>query len=1525
MANAGQAVLTVVGTVVGAYFGYPQLGYALGSLAGQALFPTKLPTVSGPKLADFGQTQSSVGAPIPQGWGACPAVGNIIAKSDVREVIVSEEVGGKGGPTQTTETPTYYQDFAIGFNDGEIAGIRRIWTNGKLIYDRRPQLDDEAESAFTSRMAANDLLDEIMVVYFGTEDQEPDPTLEAFYGVGEVSAFRGLAYVVLANWQNKPEDGNKMPLSWRIEFFTDATVTSLHGTEYSNYVLYPWLAGNPVNPKNAHIFTVHSVGIGDPAGGITGTVVTSVNQGISLVEGFRSKAISKYQGCATSTATLGGIDTGVTDSMGGYTATEIDRINVLLHYNTFDTDNAYSTKVEYGTALDAGGYNECMVAFPGGNVILSDDGFTLVGVFTGTGNKQYKVVSAAEVTTDQGWDIVNTSLCSAFGDNMLESVGLTIGVERVPRGPDNPCAPLDPDEVVIRLPGTNNFAIVDGVLTRCSPWEKITAQAHVMQAYSGTVPVTYPLNPCRPATHAQFNDRTFWEEAYLEQVALGNMAAGLTFGVHYPVNITSYWQREASFETYETHLVPLSLIVHDLCIQAGYAEADFDVTDLAGTMLIGFVRTGPMAARGCIEALRPMAMFDEVEDNGVIKFIKRGKGIVGTVRDEDLGAFYSTDNEGKPVSKITTTKLMDYDIPRQVRLHYLSYDRDYDAGQADSPVRTDTDAVQTVDFDTTVVLTDEAGTQIVQRIWADFWASRWNHTIFLDASAHQYKATDCLAVPVDGAYQRMRIGSIADKLPSIRQFELVRDDSAAFLSYALGQDPPPQLTDVLGVDSPCAAVLLDIPLLRDADDDAGFYAVASPLIVGSTFKGAVLMRSLDGSNYERATQFSSGGIVGTVLTGAQDCDPAVIDRKSELVIKLPSGTLSSKTYAEVLAGANAAAIGVDGRWEIVQWMDAELFGTTTWKLTNLLRGRRGTEHNVATSATNDTFVVLAQAVRVPLDIVYVGKALLYKCVATNQPLDGSDAQTFTGRGVSIKPFSPVFIRGDRDPNTGIWTISWLRRGRIGQTMQSGVDIPLSEEVADYEIEVLDEDENVVRTLSISAETAAYSYENQLVDHGETPDTLIINVYQMSTRIGRGYAGFAMLHAKQPYVGPAGSAPFLAQSGDGAPVPAGYSDGKFILCKKGSKAAIAQIGFYAWTGAGSPTFLGSNYYEDDNIPEGGIPPTYIETVKSLFPYFIAPSSVTFGMYWSFQSAGELSTRTTENRHLYYTTLTGQAPQRVPINTTIITGGTLAQMYTFGGTWYAIMEGVQGTTAAKLYTSSNGLSWTLAGSLSGDAPYFQYSGASASTCQGIFRFNGVTYMRDAFGLLQNVANNLLSWVRIPISEITGLQPSQISNYSIKDLVVNSGSFIVVMEITKSADGLKYNTIITKSLGSPDSFVTTRQIAQASDVPPGLAYDLEWRLATRLGSGGFAVYGVNPFTGSYAQVLTSPDGVSWTSSKVQFGSGLDAAIIINVVSDTTGSRLVATDTVPYLQGGSDSGNRYRFSTSTDGITFTAVPAFP
>lgn len=224
MSDYGQTALTIVGYAVGAYFNNPQLGGLIGGLAGQALFPTKLPQLVGPRLTDHKFTMSRIGQALEEVSGTDVVPGNVMWLGPVVEVAHTEEVGGKGGPEQTSTTFEYYQSIALGLCRGPMGRLIRIWENGELVYDARGWDGEEDIDLYNARLAQSFVYAQTFVVYFGGESQLPDPTIEEHKGVGNVPAFRGLMYIVYPDRHFQRDQGLRHPnFKFEISEFLDLT------------------------------------------------------------------------------------------------------------------------------------------------------------------------------------------------------------------------------------------------------------------------------------------------------------------------------------------------------------------------------------------------------------------------------------------------------------------------------------------------------------------------------------------------------------------------------------------------------------------------------------------------------------------------------------------------------------------------------------------------------------------------------------------------------------------------------------------------------------------------------------------------------------------------------------------------------------------------------------------------------------------------------------------------------------------------------------------------------------------------------------------------------------------------------------------------------------------------------------------------------------------------------------------------------------------------------------------------------
>ncbi|WP_173931146.1 glycoside hydrolase TIM-barrel-like domain-containing protein [Chelativorans sp. Marseille-P2723] len=171
-------VLQAAGAFLGGAFGAfgTAIGSAAGAVAGYVVDRALLESTrryEGPRLAAARPFTAEDGASLPRLYGTVRVGGTLIWATRFEERRTTERQGGKLGPKVTTYS--YYANVAFAICEGEIAGVRRIWADGREI-DR---------DRFEIR------------IYRGTEDQLPDPLIEAKQGKGNAPAYRGTAYAVI--------------------------------------------------------------------------------------------------------------------------------------------------------------------------------------------------------------------------------------------------------------------------------------------------------------------------------------------------------------------------------------------------------------------------------------------------------------------------------------------------------------------------------------------------------------------------------------------------------------------------------------------------------------------------------------------------------------------------------------------------------------------------------------------------------------------------------------------------------------------------------------------------------------------------------------------------------------------------------------------------------------------------------------------------------------------------------------------------------------------------------------------------------------------------------------------------------------------------------------------------------------------------------------------------------------------------------------------------------------------------------
>lgn len=1066
-----QLALAGAGAAIGSIFGPvgTQIGWMAGSLLGGILFA---PDQQGPRLQDTKVQVSSYGAAVPICYGGVRVAGNVIWSTNLQEH--SEDSSGKGGPSITNYS--YSVSCAVLICEGEIAGIRRIWADAKLVYD-------VTEDADTAARAESERFAESFTFYPGSETQLPDPTIEAEEGAGNVEAYRGCAYIVFDSLP-LAEYGNRVP-NFTFEITTEPAV-AVTDDVLAPLQLGPWSGtGNGAKPE-------HSLGTTSyryPATGVAdyeGPSLAAAEAAMLADKPWATTYISYYtsrNGLLAAYSSAGATDAADSDINDGAGARY-----VYLCYNFTVPDEIVYDGL---TPPDTGDQIFC---FP--FACNNFDEHILASSFTwavGGGSNGHNGIGRmfhGGTTVPYPWSLMAGGV-DTFGANCVgcapegsgyfpfvyTSVHYVIRAERTLSVPAQTCEIGDPVELgIAQVPGNPALCIEpDGTLTPNVVYEQVSGDYKQLQVLDqdATDVLQWPIGPALADGDANDN-QTFWDaEAVLAGV-------GGTYGVDYPVDVTDVALGSDDSAEREAGSALLSEIVADLCLRAGLEVTDIDVSTLTDTVL-GYKVMRQMSARAALESLRQAFWFDAVECDGVLQFVKRGGSSVATIEADDLGATES----GEAVALVVPRRAQETELPAEMTVAYECREADYQTGTQQAR-RVTTGSQQRIGVELPVVLTDQAAANVADVLMVDAWHGRSERKFSTTRKWSHLVPTDVVTLD-DG--ELTYTGRITEKVENGPVIEwTLRDEAAA--TYT--PNATPGITSGGGSSitftPPMRLELMDLPALRDDDDDAGFYAAASGFLPG--FAGGRLYKSLDDSSFSALQDMNVGATIGYATTVLGDFHGGnVIDEANTVTVRLHDGTLSSCTRTELLNGVNACLIGD----EVVQFLRATLSAPLIYVLSGLLRGRRGTEQHMSTHAAEDRFVLLNEATiyRIGQSVPQIGAAY-YRGVPYGGAIADAVSQEFGNTGAALKPLSPAHLRAT-DAGGGDYTITWVRRTRIGGSWRDYVDAALSEASEQYSVEV-ERAGLVIDTTTVTAETATVA--------SIAGD--VVRVYQVSALVGRGF-------------------------------------------------------------------------------------------------------------------------------------------------------------------------------------------------------------------------------------------------------------------------------------------------------------------------------------------------------------------------------------------------------------------------------------
>ena len=1058
-ASAGQIVGGVVGAVVGfLYAGGPVgavQGFAIGYGLGGYVDPPEGPLITAPRLDNLTFQSSTYGAPIPKLYGTTAVHGNVIylENGKYKQVVTEEEQDGKGGGGgATVETVSYFATFAVSLGE-EMAGaqVRRVWLGAKLIYNASaPEVGQPyLNSAGTPIQSYNN--SKGFKFYDGTQT-EPDSRIESAVGVGNAESYEGTAYIMFYDLALEKYGNSLQGAPVKVEIATSNNADPVLIDEFAQPYELPsdantGLSAQPQSFKGLSFGWCISYGTFGNKNNIGYTNNSSDSWVVS--EG------SEINPTGDLDAPYGLNDQGLIfnssrQAIGVSYAEEADVGNLVA--------DGYQTRGVIGD----GGVWVGITTFddkihtsptngithpPTGICVAVDEGLEYVYLMTTTQVIKY-TADLSVLVASKSHGITGTPVSVARNSRLWHNEGrLWIGTS------DNGCTSAGPD----------TFYSIDDSLT-------------------GSVDLTYslPQTVTVNKTWTGSSEFAIYDGILFRAFPDGNQSGDM----HY-----EQWLVDGV----EKYKAPLDEIVDSISTASGVSGSD--LSGISAESLRGY-SVLPSDARGALSQLQAAFLFDLVQDGYNLKAVKRGGAPVLSIPYGDLGAMSAGDS---PSDILVKSREMDTQLPSRYDVTYVDNSREYDTAVQSGYFPTTAENTKSIEL--AVVFTPNEAAKLADILINLAWISRDTFSFKLPQKYLDLNVSDVVTIETPDREYEVRIESINEAENQTLEVTGRLSSPALYQSDAVGSTGPEPSEEVAYIGD-SVALLADIPMILNSTDYPNITASMYGL---GQWDGGSLFKSVDtGQTFTNVQSFINRANFATALNVIGQNDGFVIDRESELLISVQSGSFPAITEEQMMAGLGWVAYGADQRWEIIRYSDSVINADGTVTLSGLIRGHRGTEQYTGTHQNGDLVVGLAPSNTYPIgaDLERLGVQTVYKAVTIGQNITEVDPLVGTYRGVNLKPLSPVLPLGDLAGDD--WDMSATTRTRYtGSFWTSGVQ-PINETVLSYELDILD-GLSVVRTLSSSSLQFTYTLAEQVEDFGSKQQALSVNYYQTSQRVGRGSA------------------------------------------------------------------------------------------------------------------------------------------------------------------------------------------------------------------------------------------------------------------------------------------------------------------------------------------------------------------------------------------------------------------------------------
>jgi hypothetical protein len=499
--------------------------------------------------------------------------------------------------------------------------------------------------------------------------------------------------------------------------------------------------------------------------------------------------------------------------------------------------------------------------------------------------------------------------------------------------------------------------------------------------------------------------------------------------------------------------------------------------------------------RGALEMLGSTGPLVPADDGTGLRLAPAGPAIIAL----DQATIGARPEQAQRVQRQRIENVPTDRLPAEILLSYYDVERDFQTGLQRAARGGGAFAGARVEqIELTAAIDAGRAKALAEKLLAERWARRSSATVSLSWRHLALRPGELVSLPDSSAVWKIRsitIERMTIELGLDRITEAALPDQRPADGGRVQSQP----------DAPHGPTILHVldlpPLFESLPVTPRLWLAAAGTQPG--WRAAEFSVSSDGATWQDIGTANGMSVMGTAVAGLAVAAPELLDTTSSVEVLLlhDQMLLQGCSDTALLAGANMALVGD----ELIQFGIAEAVGPSRYRLSRLLRGRRGTEAGISGHAADDRFVLLDPAMLMPFDPApeWLGANLSVRAAGPGDPPTALPVTTVVLQGRALLTPSPVHLSASRLSDGGI-RIQWCRRSRQGWGWTGGTDAPLAEQDERYRLHIA-ADGGLERSITITAPSYDYPAAGQVADCGALATSLTITVAQLSALAGPGAA------------------------------------------------------------------------------------------------------------------------------------------------------------------------------------------------------------------------------------------------------------------------------------------------------------------------------------------------------------------------------------------------------------------------------------